>query len=28
VDDPDNPLGNGWRYDAVGREMAEKFGVE
>lgn len=28
VDDESNPLAAGWRYEAVGREMAEKFGVE
>ena len=30
IDNPDdgsNPLSSGWRYDAVGREMLEKFGV-
>ncbi len=28
VDDNTNPLAWGWRYEAVGREMAEKFGVD
>ncbi|MGN0843372.1 MAG: ribonuclease D [Kiritimatiellia bacterium] len=28
VDDFHNPLANGWRYEVVGREMAELFGVE
>lgn len=28
VTDESNPLASGWRYEAVGREMAEKFGVE
>lgn len=28
VDDETNPLAWGWRYEAVGREMAEKFGVD
>jgi len=28
VNDETNPLANGWRYEAVGREMAERFGVE
>lgn len=28
VGDETNPLANGWRYDAVGREMAERFGVD
>ena len=28
VDDLHNPLANGWRYEVVGREMAELFGVE
>lgn len=28
VDDAENPLAQGWRYEVVGREMAEKFGVE
>lgn len=28
VDDESNPLAHGWRYEAVGREMAERFGVE
>ena len=28
VDDERNPLATGWRYEAVGREMAEKFGVD
>lgn len=28
VDDEENPLANGWRYAAVGCEMAERFGVE
>ena len=27
VDDQENPLANGWRHEAVGREMAERFGV-
>ena len=30
IDNPDdvsNPLSSGWRYDAVGREMLERFGV-
>jgi len=28
VEDATNPLGDGWRYETVGREMAEKFGVD
>jgi len=28
VDDGSNPLANGWRWDVVGSEMAELFGVE
>ena len=28
VDDYRNPLADGWRYEVVGREMAELFGVE
>lgn len=28
VNDPDNPLSNGWRYEQFGREIAELFGVE
>lgn len=28
VNDETNPLGSGWRYETVGREMAEKFGVD
>ena len=28
VDDATNPLGEGWRYETVGREMAERFGVD
>ena len=28
VDDDSNPLATGWRYEAVGREMAELFGVD
>ncbi len=28
VDDASNPLADGWRYAAVGREMAERFGVD
>jgi len=27
VDDPSNPLADGWRYEVVGAEMAERFGV-
>jgi len=27
VEDMANPLANGWRYEQVGREMAERFGV-
>ena len=26
-DDESNPLASGWRYDAVGREMLERFSV-
>jgi len=28
VDDETNPLAMGWRHEAVGREMAERFGVD
>lgn len=28
VTDEANPLASGWRYETVGREMAEKFGVD
>jgi len=28
VDDASNPLAQGWRYEVVGREMAERFGVD
>ena len=28
VNDETNPLATGWRYEVIGREMAEKFGVE
>ncbi len=28
VDDESNPLSHGWRWEVVGREMAEKFGVD
>lgn len=28
VDDDSNPLATGWRYEAVGREMADLFGVD
>ena len=28
VDDESNPLSHGWRWDAVGRDMAERFGVD
>ena len=28
VTDETNPLASGWRYEVVGREMAEKFGVD
>ncbi len=28
VEDCSNPLASGWRYEAVGREMARRFGVE
>lgn len=28
VGDDANPLASGWRYETVGREMAEKFGVD
>lgn len=28
VNDDTNPLSYGWRYDVVGREMAERFGVD
>ena len=28
VNDETNPLGSGWRHEAVGRELAEKFGVD
>jgi len=28
VGDETNPLATGWRYEAVGREMAERFGVD
>ena len=28
VTDESNPLASGWRYEAVGRDMAEKFGVD
>lgn len=28
IDDETNPLATGWRWEAVGREMAERFGVE
>ena len=28
VNDETNPLAIGWRYEVIGREMAEKFGVE
>jgi len=28
VDDETNPLAAGWRYEAVGRDMAERFGVD
>ena len=28
VNDASNPLGEGWRYDAVGRELAARFGVD
>jgi len=28
VDDDSNPLATGWRFEAVGREMAERFGVD
>lgn len=28
VNNEENPLARGWRYEAVGREMAERFGVD
>ena len=28
VDDVSNPLAHGWRWDTIGREMAERFGVD
>lgn len=28
VDDGENPLAQGWRWELVGREMAERFGVD
>ena len=28
VNDVSNPLGEGWRYEAVGRELAANFGVD
>lgn len=28
IDDMSNPLATGWRWEAVGEEMAEKFGVD
>ena len=28
VDDDSNPLATGWRFETVGREMAEQFGVD
>ena len=28
VYDASNPLGEGWRYEAVGRELAANFGVD
>jgi len=28
VEDGSNPLADGWRWDAVGQEMAERFGVD
>ena len=28
VDDDSSPLASGWRFEAVGREMAERFGVD
>lgn len=28
VNDGANPLANGWRYETVGRELAERFGVD
>ena len=28
VNDSANPLASGWRYEAVGRELAERFGVD
>ena len=28
VDDESNPLAHGWRWDTIGREMAERFGVD
>ena len=27
VDDESNPLAHGWRWEAIGREMADRFGV-